>query len=161
MINQLIPQGICLKCKGCCRFSHEDSVWAPSLLNEEIEALSKAGEACSLISSNKKIRVANFNRENIFICSLFNPEGNICKIYSARPFECQLYPFLLKHRDAKEFLAVDLNCPFVKDKIKSKEFAQYVKYLVGLLKSPQYTAILKNNPQVIQAYPEAEELNEL
>lgn len=161
MINQLIPQDFCLKCKGCCRFTHEDSVWAPCLLNEEIESLSKAGLAPALITPHKKIRVAAFAKENVFICSLFNPEGNICKIYGFRPFECQLYPFLLKRRNGKTFLAVDLNCPFVKAKIKNKEFKDYAQYLVDLLKSPQYAAILENNPHVVQAYPEAEEINEL
>jgi Fe-S-cluster containining protein len=161
MINQLIPSGVCLKCKGCCRFAQEDSVWAPSLLNGEIDSLSKAGLAPSMITPQKKIRVANFNKENIFICSLFNPEGHICKIYSARPFECQLYPFLLKRKNNKIFLAVDLNCPFAKENIKSSSFTQHVQYLTGLLKGPQYAAILKNNPQVTQEYPEAEELGEL
>lgn len=161
MIKQFIPQEVCLKCKGCCRFSQEDSVWLPSLLNEEIEVLSRQGLPPSLITPYKKIRVATFSKENVFICSLFNPEGNICKIYAFRPFECQLYPFLIKLKNRKTFLAVDLNCPFVKDKIKTKEFSDYVKHLVDLLKSPQFAAILKNNPQIIQEYPEGQELNEL
>ncbi len=148
MIRQFIPQEVCLKCKGCCRFSQEDSVWVPRLLKEEEGVLSE-------------IRVIPSQEGNNFICSFFNPEDNHCKIYAERPFECQLYPFLLKKKSGKIFLGLDLNCPFTKGKIETKEFSEYLNYLIGLLKSQQYAAILKSNPQVIQGYPEAEELSAL
>ncbi|MFA4842742.1 MAG: YkgJ family cysteine cluster protein, partial [Candidatus Omnitrophota bacterium] len=102
MIKQIIPQEVCLKCQGCCRFSEKDSVWSPSLLDEEAESLGQ-----------KKILLIASAAGNVFFCSFFEPEKNACKIYSRRPFECQLYPFLLKRKDKKTFLAVDPKCPFI------------------------------------------------
>jgi len=161
MIRQFVPQEVCLKCHGCCRFHQEDSVWPPTLLNEEIDALSKEGVPATLISSSKKIRVASFPKEDIFICSLFDAQGNKCKIYNLRPLECQLYPFLLNRKGGKSFLAIDLQCPFAAEKIKAKEFNDYAQYLAGLLKNPPYTEVLQNNPHIIQVYPEAVDLVEI
>jgi Fe-S-cluster containining protein len=90
-----------------------------------------------------------------------NLKDNKCKIYFFRPFECQLYPFLINRNAGKAFLAVDLKCPFVKQRLETKEFKEYTKNLSGILNSPSLIKILKNNPQIIQAYPEALNLREL
>jgi len=161
VIKQFIPENVCLSCQGCCRFREEDSVWLPSLSTEEIENFSRQGLPPSLISVEKKIRVASFDKEGIFICSLFNPEQNKCKIYESRPLECQLYPFLLSRKDKKIFLAVDTQCHYVGGRIKTQEFSEYTQYLAELLKSPQYADILKNNPHLIQVYRDTLEICEL
>jgi len=158
-IKQLIPQGVCLKCKGCCRFSQEDSVWLPTLLNQEIAEFEKLGLAPGLISANKKIRVASFPKEKTFICSLFNPEGNICKIYEQRPFECRLYPFILKRRGAGTCLAADENCPFVAAHKEDAAFKEYASYLINFLQDPGLKDLLKENPQMVGDYPQALELS--
>lgn len=161
MIKQFVPQEVCLKCPGCCRFSQQDSVWSPCLLDEDIEILLKNNIPPSIISRNKKLRLEPHPGQDIFICPFFLPGENKCRIYALRPFECQLYPFLLNRRDEKIFLAVDLKCPFIAEKIKTPEFQTYLKYLTGLLNSPSYQNIIKNNPQLLQAYPEAFGLSEL
>jgi len=161
MIKQFIPEGVCLSCQGCCRFREEYSAWSPSLTGEEVENFSRQGLPASLISVEKKIRVVSFDKEGIFICSLFNPEKNKCKIYESRPLECRLYPFLLNRKDKKIFLAVDTQCDYARDRVKTREFSEYAQYLAELLKSPQYTDILKNNPHLIQVYTDTFEICEL
>jgi len=161
MIKQFVSQGVCLKCQGCCRFKQEDSVWSPVLFNEEIEMLLKEGLSPALISPHKKIRVASFSKEDIFICSLFNTEENKCKIYNFRPLECQLYPFVINRKDDKILLSLDLQCSFIAEKQKTEEFKEHVRYLADLLNSPRYVEILKNNFQIIQTYPDVLDLCEL
>lgn len=170
MIKQFIPSDYCLnKCHNCCRFSQSDSIWAPSLLNEEIQILLKNNFLPSIISNNKKIRLLPYSNQNNlsstaelkFICPFLEPQDNKCKIYSFRPFECQLYPFLINCRNKKIFLAVDLGCPFVKEKINLKEFKEHVQYLTNLFNNPNQLDKLKNNPQIIQEYQDALNLVEL
>lgn len=161
MIKQIIPQEACLSCKGCCRFAKEDSVWLPRLLNTEVAEFEKLGLPPALISANKKIRVAAFPKEKTFICSLFNPQENKCKIYAHRPFECRIYPFILKKRGGQSYLAADPNCPFVASHKESPEFKEYAVYLLGFLREPEQKAMLKENPQVIGDYPEALELGRI
>jgi hypothetical protein len=158
MIRQFVSQEVCLKCQGCCRFKQEDSVWSPILFNEEIELLLKEGLSPALISPHKKIRVASFSKEDIFICSLFNTEENKCKIYNFRPLECQLYPFVINRKNDKIFLSLDSQCSPAAGKQETRELKEYAQYLAGLLNSPRYAEILKNNFQIIQTYPDVLDL---
>jgi uncharacterized protein YpiB (UPF0302 family) len=58
-------------------------------------------------------------------------------------------------------LTVDLNCPYVYEKINSQEAKDYIIYLTNYLNSPQVLKILKDNPQIIQAYEEVREVAEI
>ena len=162
MIKQFVPQEFCLKCQGCCRFKEVNSVWSPCLLDEEIqELLDKPGIPAASISIDRRIQpIANHHGID-FICPFLETLDNKCKIYSTRPFECQLYPFLINLRKGKVLLTVDLNCPYVYEKINSQEVKDYIVYLTGYLNSPQQLKMLKDNPQLIQAYEEVREVAEL
>lgn len=161
MIEQVIPQDYCLGCKGCCRFSQQDSVWLPVLLREEIEELLEKNFSPSLIAQDKKIHSLPYPEQNNFICSFFKAQDNKCKIYAFRPFQCQLYPFLINRKGDSVFLAIDLKCPFVQENLKNQKFKRYSQDLTELLKSPNKRETLKNNPQIIQAYEGALNLAEL
>lgn len=169
MIKQFVRSEFCLnKCNYCCRFSQPDSIWSPSLLDEEIKEFLKNNICSSVISQSKKIKLIPFPKESnsnltfrIFICPFLNYQDSKCKIFSSRPFECQLYPFLINRRNKKIFLAVDLGCPFIKENLYSQEFKEYTQYLADFLNNPHQLNRLKDNPQIIQAYQEAKDLIEL
>lgn len=161
MIKQFVPEEFCLRCKGCCRFKEENSVWAPCLLDEEIQDLLDRKIPCASISIDRRIRpVPNPGKEG-FICPFLDARDNKCKIYTFRPFECQLYPFLLNLRKGKVILTLDLNCPYIRENLKRGELTEYTKGLVIYLNAPEQIEILKNNPQIIQAYEEVLDLIEL
>jgi len=61
----------------------------------------------------------------------------------------------------KIFLALDLRCPFIKDNLESLGTKGYIQYLTGFFKSQAGSSILRNNPQIIQEYPEVVNLAEL
>jgi Fe-S-cluster containining protein len=138
-LKQLIPKDYCFSCQGCCRFNQEDSIWFPHLLEEEKKRLGK-------------IRALADPQQGNFICAFLNKESNKCRIYNLRPFECQLYPFVFNRNNNKVFLAVDLNCTFIKENPRNQEFKDYVQRLTDLISSPSVLNILKNNPQLIQTY---------
>ena len=161
MIKQFVPQEVCLKCQGCCRFREVTSSWLPCLLDEEIQDLLDQQLPAVSISVDRKIQPVPHPKGEGFICALFDLGENKCKIYNLRPFECQLYPFLLNLREKKVVLTVDLNCPYVSEKIKTKEFKEYAEYLAAFLNSPKQLELLKDNPQLLQAYEEVSEIIEL
>lgn len=161
-IKQFIPQEFCLNCKGCCRFKEMDSVWRPCLLDEEIqEFLDKDIPPASISIERKLMLIPDPKQENSYICPFLDVEENRCKIYEFRPFECQLYPFLISLRNNKIFLTVDLNCPYVKEVIHKKEFKEYTEYLSTFLNTPTCKRMLKDNPHLIQAYIEVLDILEL
>ena len=162
MIKQFVPQEFCLKCRGCCRFKEANSVWSPCLLDEEIqELLDKPGIPAASISVDRRIQLIANPGGADFICPFLETSDNKCRIYKIRPFECQLYPFLINLRKNKVLLTVDLNCPYVYEQINSQEAKDYIVYLTGYLNSGALRSMLKDNPQIIQAYEEVREVAEL
>jgi len=153
MIRQFVPSQVCLKCSGCCRFKDADSVWSPCLLEEEIISLiDKEGIPAASLSMDRKLCLVPDEGKECFLCPFFNPGENKCQIYNMRPFECQLYPFLLCLRNKKVLLTVDLNCPYIKEKINTAEFKEYAAYLTEYLNSSKQLLMLKENPQILAAY---------
>lgn len=161
MIRQFVDSGFCLKCKGCCRFAEAYSVWPPALLDSEIAGLLRNNIPPAAISDKKQIRLIPNMKEGCFVCSLLDLESNKCRIYSLRPLECQIYPFLLNRKGNQVFLSVDFNCPFAKEKEASSELKEYAKYLIDILKNQDYKELFKKNPQVIKSYPDAFDLGEI
>lgn len=163
MIRQFVPSEVCLKCKGCCRFSEANSVWLPCLLDEEIQDLLDKKIPPASISIDKKIQpIPNPQpAESAFICAFLDSAANICRIYEFRPLECQLYPFLIALRNKKVLLTVDLNCPYIKEKINTPEFREYAQYLTDFLNAPGQVRLLRDNPQIIQAYKDVLDVVEL
>lgn len=162
MIKQFVPSEFCLKCRSCCRFKEADSVWSPCLLDEEIqELLDKKNIPAASISIDRRLQVIDNPEGTDFICPFLACQENKCRIYDARPFECQIYPFLINLRKGRVLLTVDLNCPYIYEKINSQEVKDYIAYLSGYLNSPKQLRILKDNPQIIQAYEEVREVAEI
>lgn len=139
MIHQFTKEEVCIKCQGCCRFSDLETPWAPRLLDTEIETLAKL----------TPVHVAG--KKGVF-CPLLDIAANKCKVYPNHPFDCQLYPFVLNRQGDKIYLAVDFNCHYAKDNSKTKEFKDYVSYLIKTLSEKQFRTVLARNPQMIQPY---------
>jgi hypothetical protein len=54
-----------------------------------------------------------------------------------------------------------LNCPYIRNNLKAKEFKEYTEYLIAFLNSPAQIRTLKDNPQLLEAYEEALDIAEL
>lgn len=128
-VKQFIPQEICLKCDGCCRFNEKDTPWAP--YKREVVA-----------------------HDDYFICSSFEASTHKCRNYDARFLDCRIYPFLLQAQGGKVYLSVDLNCPYVSQKINTEEFRSYASCLKDFLSTDEAKKILRDNPGLICRYGE-------
>jgi len=161
LLKQIIPQDFCLQCFGCCRFSQQESIWHPQILEEERQRLAEVmltanpaqGNFTPLEKAADKIG-GEKERSSLtgFICSYLKLNDNKCKIYSTRPFECQLYPFLFNRKNAGFFLSLDLNCAYVSQNNKDQQFQQYTRSLMELIQTAEYLNIFRNNPRLFQAY---------
>ena len=161
-IKQFVPTEFCLKCQGCCRFKEADSVWSPCLMDEEImDLIDKEGIPAASLSIERRLQLVTHAEKEGFFCPFLKTEDNKCQIYISRPFECQLYPFLLSLRNKRVLLTVDLNCPYIKDKLNTPEFKEFTDYLAKYLNSSICLNTLKENPQILQAYEEVLDVVEL
>ena len=149
MIKQFVSSHFCLSCLGCCRFKEKNSAWSPHLLKSEQALGEQAVE-----------NICDPQGEG-FICASLDAKSRSCKIYQKRPFECQLYPFLINSNSGKFYMALDLGCPFAKDNFQGSLYNEYIKYLKDFFNAAQQKNVLKNNPQLIQSYENVKNVFEL
>jgi Fe-S-cluster containining protein len=101
---------------------------------------------------NEVVRPHLTKYEDSFFCPCFNPQENKCKIYLHRPFDCQLYPFVLSQKDNVVYLAAAENCPYTQEVRAIGATEEYIQYLLGILSSDRFLQLAKNNPGLIQNY---------
>jgi Fe-S-cluster containining protein len=89
-------------------------------------------------------------------CEFLIENDHSCRVYAKRPFECELYPFLLINTDSGLDLAAHLGCPFIIDNINKDEFSQYADFLLEKLAQPEIMDVIKNQKKVFHWYPEVE-----
>ncbi len=153
--KQFVPSEVCLKCDGCCRFKEADSRWRPYFSPSEIKiaALPSLPDKVfgkHLVGLDQRIKTTPCGQG--FLCHFFNPQDNSCGIYHARPFECQLYPFILGKEDKNIILYVHLNCPFVSEHWGLGVYKEYAQYLVNFFDQSSVRTFLKENLSLIADY---------
>ena len=160
-MKQFVPSQICLACDGCCRFKEEDSAWRPRIAETEKKQVSTKPGLAEKIFSKAKIaddgQLKAVACHGLYICTFFNPEHNTCGIYHARPFDCQLYPFVLTRSAGKTVVSVHLNCPYVQEKKNSTEFQDYVSYLQEFFRREDVKTFLNKNPSLVGDYSQYRE----
>jgi Fe-S-cluster containining protein len=143
--RQFVPSKVCLACDGCCRFREAQSAWRPKMSD-----LEKVAPATKKIFTARSIDDQGFittvEHQDTFVCYFFNPRHNTCGIYSQRPFECRLYPFLLIKNKNGKGLAAHLNCPYIQEAWDSEPLQGYRKYLQEFFLRDEVLAFLKASP---------------
>ncbi len=157
-LKQFVPSTVCLECDGCCRFKESDSDWRPHISPEEIAAVGASGLAAEIFSKHPfsaegRVQTAGCGAGGEHLCAFFNPADSTCRIYGQRPFDCELYPFVLVRKANKTMVCVHLNCPHIQQTIGTPEYKQYVKYLQGFFQRPETLESLRKNPALAGDYP--------
>jgi len=154
-----VPQEVCLSCEGCCRFQEPESLWRPKVALSEQEEFPR-------IFSNENIdqqkSIQTSNRNGNYVCFFFNPSANKCTIYEIRPFECQLYPFLLLKSEEELMLGVHLNCPYVQESCTTDIFEKIVQELKDYFQKDEMITWLGENCYLCGEYlDDKKEIKEL
>ena len=159
-LQQFVPQEVCLKCDGCCRFKDEESLWRPKIAGEEIKLAVKNGLA-EEVFSKKTVgddgHLRTVSCAGNHFCTFFHPGDNTCGIYRNRPFECRLYPFILTKRNQRVVICVHLLCPFIQEKRHDPAFKVYVDYLKFFFNESDVIDFLRRNPSLAGDYAGYEE----
>ncbi|HAJ56399.1 MAG TPA: hypothetical protein DCL35_01370 [Candidatus Omnitrophica bacterium] len=158
-LKQLILGDACLDCRGCCcHYEQEDTIWSPFFMREEMYELADNNIVLPSVFSGIGLHCGETARphlvkhEGIFLCPCFDIKENKCKIYLHRPFECQLYPFLLAQKDDTVYLAVAENCPYMQQPGRKELIEEHIRYLMDMLSSEYFLRLAKNNPGIVQDY---------
>jgi Fe-S-cluster containining protein len=154
-LPQLIPQEICLKCKVCCRYTEPWSIWAAFVLKEE------KGNRCYWSVSPEFIQSYGFRikprkQKERYICPFFINQTNSCDIYASRPFDCQLYPFVITYSPdySKIILAADKQCPFIADGENTPLINKHIMLIKDILENEDFAAIVYQNKGIFMPFME-------
>lgn len=152
--QQFVPSKVCLTCDGCCRFKEADSAWRPKVTKQDISEIRREGLAEKIFRQALKPdgRLATRCHLGENLCSFFNALDHTCGIYSARPFECQLYPFLLNRKSGRIVLSVHLLCPYIQETKPTQIYQEYVEYLRGYFARPEVLNVLRADPAIADDY---------
>jgi Fe-S-cluster containining protein len=159
---QLVPQKICLSCQGCCRYKEAESLWRPKIALEELKGNEYKIDLIGALGKDAYINTVAEKGQNR--CSFLDMKTNKCGIYTGRPFECRLYPFLLTRfeKNGRVAVSVHLSCPYVQQSRYSAEFEKHVGVLKAYLSGEERARFLQNNPALVGDYSEyRDEIEEL
>ncbi|MCK5581260.1 MAG: YkgJ family cysteine cluster protein [Candidatus Omnitrophica bacterium] len=154
-MKQLVPSKVCLSCEGCCRFSEAKSEWRPRIMEEEKVGVAKPELVEKIflkgsVDEKKMISTIPFGERHI--CRFLTPQSNACGIYHGRPFECQLYPFLLMRKEPGVAVAVHLSCPYVQDAFGSSVMDEYIEYLKEFFQQKEVLSFVRRNKELVVDY---------
>ena len=162
---QLVPQKVCLSCQGCCRFREAESLWRPKVAPaegearplgrpEELDANEHKNDLTWALGQDGHIKTVKVQEQNR--CTFLNLGNNKCGVYSGRPFECRLYPFLLTRsgKNGRVAVSVHLSCSYVQQSRHSAEFEKHVDALKAYLSGEECARFLQNNPALAVDYSE-------
>ena len=131
-LPQFVPQDVCLSCDGCCRFKENDSRFRPKLTIDEVYQLrrekpSLADKIFSKTTMDDNGYLKAHDVDGACQCHFFDRNTNKCTIYSHRPFECSLYPFVLTKQGESVSLSVHLSCPYIQKEYDTHKYFQYIE----------------------------------
>ena len=154
-LKQFVPSRVCLACDGCCRFKEPGTIWRPKLTDEETREI-ESSELARLILDPDVRDEGQFIRTKPgcgeHLCQFFNPNNHACAIYSARPFECELYPYVISRNDRETALYVHVYCPFVQESQGQDNEKKYNEYLKEFFKQDDVRAFLIRNREFLNDY---------
>ena len=91
-----------------------------------------------------------FEKNNQCQCTFFDDKDNTCRIYDNRPFECQLYPFLLTNEHNKINVHVHLSCPHIQDHLSTDEFEKFRGELKTFFAKYIFVLFLQKCPRIYE-----------
>jgi len=126
-LKQFVPSEVCLKCNGCCRYKSADSPWRPKLGVADQAGLADQITVGETLDSENYIKTIQSCGQHF--CRFLNQGDNTCGVYTQRPFECSLYPFILSQTPEALKVYVHLSCPYVQDYLSREIYEEYVDHL--------------------------------
>lgn len=85
-------------------------------------------------------------------CVHFNQADSSCRIYTKRPFECALYPFVVSRSVSSVDVFMHLACPYIQDHELSPALAEYQQYLISFFNEETTQVFLKANQDLLHDY---------
>ena len=156
-LPQIVPSRVCLTCDVCCRFPERDSFLRPYFTAEEITRAIERGADPAWFPdpTGSQVTVVPNPQGDGHLCPAFDPATSQCRIYDARPLDCQLYPLAVmwnaEHDQA--VLGWDTQCPFLRDQVP-EEIRTFTDRMASRLEQEEMIAVFARHPRLIGRFQE-------
>lgn len=158
-MKQIIKHEQCLRCRECCRFRADRLYFAPLFTQDEIESIRQTGadmpEFVPFQGSDKvfqiKLQPAQIKDPVYeYVCPFLDEANYVCTIYEQRPFDCQVWPFIVMREAGRKILAhfTGESC-LALDEVDAADFAEYRDYFAALIRSEKYRDMLTRFPELV------------
>jgi hypothetical protein len=151
-LPQIVPSSECFRCDVCCRFPEAESLLRPYFTEQEIVAAEARGLAPDRFPdrSGSQIRLVEHPRGEGYLCPAFDPATAHCRIYEARPLDCQLYPLALMWNPSRDrvMLGWDTKCPFMRETVPAAILA-HADRVSRVLAGEEFLATIAAHPRLI------------
>jgi len=156
-IAQLIPQDICLSCDVCCRYAEQFSIWTPFVLKEEVADFETYDILPGFMETSCGTNIRAVKNNGIYACPFFNKDGSACAIYNTRPFDCQLYPFVISYSQdyAAIILAADCQCPYIAGEKNATAVIKHAAALRDIIEKEEIATLVYENKGLIMNHADS------
>lgn len=156
-LPQFVKQQVCLNCDGCCRFKEGEQSWHAKIGIDEVYELQRDKPSLA----REVFQRAHVTADGFFSsqpddagcrCVFFDNARKACSIYGGHPFECRLYPFVIRRRGKEVVLSCHLACPFIQDAFGGEDYDAYVCILRDYFQRQDVLEFIATNPHIPGQY---------
>lgn len=146
MLEGLLSEDNCKKCKLCCHFEEDELIDAPTFTNEEKRYIINNIDGNIMFNAINKVYQIVLEKEGkLYRCPLLRNDG--CVLKDKRPFDCKSWPLYIMREDDKYYITVSKDCPILKE-IETSKLVEYIeKEFLFIAKQ-----IIKDTPDMITEY---------
>lgn len=165
-LPQHVPSQVCQSCDVCCHFPEPDSALRPYFTEAEIRRAIAAGIDPGHFSDSTGCQVTPTTHPvgDGYLCPAFDPTTSRCRIYEARPLDCQLYPLAMmwNAEHNRVVLGWDSKCPFLRERGGgaslppgvTPEVEVYAERMAEMLERTELLEVLARHPRLIGPFQE-------
>jgi len=150
-LPQCVPSRVCFSCDVCCRFPEPDSFLRPYFTAAEIQAAVAHGLAPARFPDPDGSQIALVPNESGegYLCPAFDQATSHCRIYEARPLDCQIYPLALMWSADRRAVVLgwDTKCPFLRDSFQGLD--AHADQVAALIEQEDMLETFVRNPRLI------------
>lgn len=146
MLEGLLTEKDCQKCKLCCHFEKEEIIDAPTFTNEEKKYIIETIDKNIKFKKIGNIYQIILDKDNeLYKCPLLRNDG--CVLKDRRPFDCKSWPLYIMRKDKEYYITISNDCKKMNQIEKSKLIEYIEKDFLSIAK-----CIIKNTPDMITEY---------
>ena len=154
---QFVPSRVCLSCEVCCRFPEPDSFLRPYFTADEIrQAIARGIDPAHFPDPDGcQVTVVPNPTGEGYLCPAFDPATSHCRIYEARPLDCQMYPLAVMWTAERSAVVLgwDTKCPFMREAVPS-EILAHAKTIIATLEREDMLDMMASNPRLVGRFQE-------